>query len=40
VVKQPKTKEAAFFKPDNSLKSITDWIIFIGFVIASIVYFF
>ncbi|MFI0491580.1 hypothetical protein [Flavobacterium sp.] len=34
-----KEKEGAFFKPDISLKSITDWIIIIGFAIASIIYF-
>jgi hypothetical protein len=35
-----KEKEAAFFKPEISFKSITDWIIIIGFAQTPLVYFF
>lgn len=35
-----KQKKGAFFKPDTNLKSFQDWLIIIGFALASIVYFF
>ena len=35
-----KEKSEAFFKPDTKLKAFQNWIIIIGFSIASLVYFF